>query len=163
MQKNAQKKHTFREEFPYICVLAVLAALVGWLGENISKLIASGKIDSRFHLLPFLSPYGLIVLFIYAALRDVDRATFFGKPLFQGNTLQTKSSPTYIACCLSPPPLFWASCSLAIFGNRHSALFFGITPTTPTVLPVILACSPPFFTAWAAIFSSAWAFHRCFG
>lgn len=90
MQKNARKKHTFREEFPYICVLAVLAALVGWLGENISKLIASGKIDSRFHLLPFLSPYGLIVLFIYAALRDVDRATFFGKPLFQGNTLPNK-------------------------------------------------------------------------
>lgn len=90
MQKNARKKHTFREEFPYICVLAVLAALVGWLGENISKLIVSGKIDSRFHLLPFLSPYGLIVLFIYAALRDVDRATFFGKPLFHRNTLQTR-------------------------------------------------------------------------
>lgn len=91
MQKTSvQPTHTFRQEFPYICVLAVLASLVGWLGENISTLIGSGKIDSRFHILPFLSPYGLIVLFLYAALRDVDRATFFGKPLFTHDTLQTK-------------------------------------------------------------------------
>ena len=87
---SKQKTNTFREEFPYICVLAVLAALVGWIGENLSTLIGSGKIDSRFHLFPFLSPYGLIVLFLYAALRDVDRATFFGKPLFSRDNLQTK-------------------------------------------------------------------------
>ena len=81
---------TFRENFPYMCVMAVLASFVGWLGENISTLIGSGKIDSRFHLLPFLSPYGLIVLFLYAALRDIDRATFFGKPLFKRDTLTAR-------------------------------------------------------------------------
>ena len=90
MQKTVQQTATFKEEFPYVCVLGVLASLVGWLGENLSTLIGSGKIDSRFHLLPFLSPYGLIVLFLYAALRDVNRATFFGKPLFRRNDIQTK-------------------------------------------------------------------------
>ncbi len=90
MQKTVQQTDTFKEEFPYVCVLGVLASLVGWLGENLSTLIGSGKIDSRFHLLPFLSPYGLIVLFLYAALRDVNRATFFGKPLFRRNDIQTK-------------------------------------------------------------------------
>ena len=93
MQKNRKKTTPdFREDFPYICVLATLASLVGWLGENISTLIGSGKIDSRYHLLPFLSPYGLIVLLLYAALRNVDRATFFGKPLFVGETPQSKIS-----------------------------------------------------------------------
>ena len=90
MQKTVQQTATFKEEFPYVFVLGVLASLVGWLGENLSTLIGSGKIDSRFHLLPFLSPYGLIVLFLYAALRDVNRATFFGKPLFRRNDIQTK-------------------------------------------------------------------------
>ena len=90
MQKTVQQTDTFKEEFPYVCVLGVLASLVGWLGENLSTLIGSGKIDSRFHLLPFLSPYGLIVLFLYAALRDVNHATFFGKPLFRRNDIQTK-------------------------------------------------------------------------
>ena len=88
-EKNANRPR-FQQDFPYICVLSVLAAFVGWVGENISTLIGSGKIDSRFHILPFLSPYALIVLFLYAALRDVDRATFFGKPLFHGNTLPNK-------------------------------------------------------------------------
>ena len=87
---TAQKTNTFREDFPYLCVFAVLASFVGWLGENLSTLIGSGKIDSRFHLLPFLSPYGLIILFLYAALRDVDRATFFGKPLFARDTRATR-------------------------------------------------------------------------
>lgn len=90
MQKTVQQTDTFKEEFPYVCVLGVLASLVGWLGENLSTFIGSGKIDSRFHLLPFLSPYGLIVLFLYAALRDVNHATFFGKPLFRRNDIQTK-------------------------------------------------------------------------
>ena len=89
-QKKQAKRASFKEEFPHLCVLAVLASLVGWLGENLFIFIGSREIDSRFHILPFLSPYGLIVLLLYSALRDVDRATFFGKPLFKGDTLSNK-------------------------------------------------------------------------
>lgn len=90
MSKEVRKINTFRQDFPYLCVVAVIASFIGWIGENVAIFIGSGKMDSRFYLLPFISSYGLIVLFLYAALRDVDRATFFGKPLFKGDTLASK-------------------------------------------------------------------------
>lgn len=90
MPKNVRKTSTFREDFPYLCVMAVFASFVGWIGENVAIFIGSGRLDSRFYILPFISSYGLIVLFLYAALRDVDHATFFGKPLFKGDTLASK-------------------------------------------------------------------------
>jgi len=90
MRKNKNKTSVFLENLPYLCVLAVIVSFAGWVGENIATLIGSRKIDSRFHLLPFISPYGLIVILLYAAFRDVDRATFFGKPLFKKDTVGTR-------------------------------------------------------------------------
>ncbi|MBQ9714247.1 MAG: hypothetical protein IJV83_02880 [Clostridia bacterium] len=89
-ENKSEKLSSFRKDFPYLCVMSVLVSFGGWIGENISRYFGSRTMDSRFHLLPFLSPYGLLVLLLYAALRDPDRIAFFGRPVFKKINRKTK-------------------------------------------------------------------------
>lgn len=90
---NENKTNTwkqFKENFPYLGVMAIGVAMIGWLAENLLRAIAVGVIDCRYHLLPFISPYGLAVFAAYLLLGDPNRIAFFGKPLFKEQTKKTK-------------------------------------------------------------------------
>lgn len=83
------KKHIkiFGEEFVYLYMTGILTAFIGWVAENTVKLVSSGVVDSRFHLLPFISPYALIPIALHVMLGDPDNVCIFGKTIFrQRNT-----------------------------------------------------------------------------
>ena len=77
-------------ELAYICLVGIAAAFVGWTAENCVKLVSSGIIDSRFHLLPFISPYALTPLALHVFIGDTDDIAPFGKKLFRKNTPTNK-------------------------------------------------------------------------
>ncbi len=85
--KNTQKcKKRFTilgVEFVYLYLFGIWIAHLGWLIENIAKSISTLHVfDSRFHLLPFIWPYSLIIFAFHIALRDPDDIVFFGKRIF---------------------------------------------------------------------------------
>lgn len=70
-------------------LLMILMAAVGWLAENTVKLVSQGVIDNRYHILPFIFPYGLAFLAMHIALGDTDALTVFGKKVFKEKTRRT--------------------------------------------------------------------------
>lgn len=83
---KVQKERTFNS----LCLIAIGMAFFGFLFENIARLVSVGIIDSRFHILPFISPYGFIVFAFYLGIGDPDDYSFFGKHLFKEKSKKTK-------------------------------------------------------------------------
>ncbi len=77
-------------EFFYLCVLGIAVAMIGWIVENVFRVIDIGVIDSRYHLLPFISPYGLAVFALHLVIGDPTHFSFFGHDLFQEKTKKTQ-------------------------------------------------------------------------
>ncbi len=67
----------FKKDFNYICALAIVFSALGWIVENTFRVIANGKIDNRFHILPFIPVYGFISFAVYI-LGSPDDEKFFG-------------------------------------------------------------------------------------
>ena len=119
---SATKKRwrIFGVEVVYLYLFGIFVAFLGWAGENIAGALTKGVVDSRFHLLPFISPYALIPLAIHIVLGDPDDLIFFGKRLFKQRTSLT--------CVLSNLICYVILCS-AVFlgelavGNLWDALF----------------------------------------
>ncbi len=91
-------------EFVYLYLFGIFVAFLGWAGENAIRAINLGVIDSRFHLLPFISPYALIGPAIHIAMGDPDDLTFFGKHLFKRSTAKTRVLSNlicYVILCLA--------------------------------------------------------------
>lgn len=80
----------FGVEFVYLYLLGIGFAFVGWLAENTVKAVSDGIIDSRFHTLPFISPYALIPFAMHIALGNADDISFFGRKVFKNPSLKTK-------------------------------------------------------------------------
>ena len=78
-------------EVVYLYLFGIFLAFMGWVGENIPRAInpVVGVIDSRFHLLPFISPYLMVSFAIHLMIGDPDHIAFFGKPLFKKKTRKT--------------------------------------------------------------------------
>lgn len=78
-------------EVVYLYLFGIFVAFLGWVGENIPRAInpVVATIDSRFHILPFISPYLLISFAIHLVIGDPDHLCFFGKPLFKKKTKKT--------------------------------------------------------------------------
>lgn len=110
----------FRNDFPWLCLLGVLFAVCGWVVENLAKLVGSGRIDCRFHLLPFISPYSLIAFALYLALGDPNRLTFFGKSLFKTDTKKTKIFSNLLCFVIIALAVFFGE---LVVGNVWDALF----------------------------------------
>lgn len=94
----------FGVEFVYLAILGIGMAFVGWVAENTVKAISSGVIDSRFHVLPFISPYALIPFAVHIVFGSADDIAFFGKKIFKHSTLKTKilsNVITVAAICLA--------------------------------------------------------------
>ena len=89
---TAEKKRwtIFGAEVVYLYLLGIGMAFIGWIAENTVKAISDGYIDSRFHVLPFRSPYALIPFALHIALGNADDLAFFGKKVFKKKTLKTK-------------------------------------------------------------------------
>ncbi len=79
----------FGVEFVYLYFLGICMAMLGWILENVGRLVTYGVIDSRFHILPFISPYALIVFAFHLVLGNPDSITFFGHKMFKKDTLRT--------------------------------------------------------------------------
>lgn len=118
--KTKKRLMLFGNEFVYIYVLAIIASFIGWLVENISRLIGMGTLDSRFHVLPFISPYGLAVFAMYIVLGDTDSITIFGKKVFKKNTTKTKILSNLISFLLISAFVFFGELG---FGNLMEACF----------------------------------------
>lgn len=89
-------------ELVYLYFFGIIIAFVGWVAENTVRLINHGYIDSRFHMLPFISPYALIVFAFHIVLGDPDSVTFFGKKVFKEKTKKTvilSNIISYFAIC----------------------------------------------------------------
>ena len=108
MQGVKEKKptfaHKFKQDFAYLGVMAIGLAFLGWTIENVLRLFAVGVIDCRYHLLPFISPYGIAAFAVYLAIGDPNDVAFFGKRLFKKKT--TKSVVWSNIFCFLYPCLF---------------------------------------------------------
>lgn len=93
-------------KFFYLSLLAIAVSFLGWIVENIFRAFCNRTIDSRFHLLPFLSPYGLIVFAFYLLLGEPDDLAVFGKHVFR-----QKSKATIILSNI----IAWVGMCLAVF------------------------------------------------
>lgn len=86
-----QKRKTFfGEDIVYLALMGIIIANLGWVMENIIKLITNGFMDARFHILPFIMPYGLIPFAYQFFIGNVDDLTVFGKKIFKTKTKKTK-------------------------------------------------------------------------
>lgn len=73
-----------------IFLLMIMTAFIGWAAENTVKLVTSGVIDNRYHVLPFIFPYGFAFLVMHLVLGDTDDIGFFGKKIFKKKSLGSK-------------------------------------------------------------------------
>ena len=80
----------FGVEFVYLYLFGIFVAFLGWAGENAIRVINLGIIDSRFHLLPFISPYALIGPAIHIVMGDPDNLTIFGKQIFKERSVKSR-------------------------------------------------------------------------
>lgn len=99
----------FGVEFVYLYLLGIIFAFAGWIAENAVKAVTGGVIDSRFHVLPFISPYALIPFALHICFGEADDIAFFGKRIFKTKTLKTK--------ILSNVIVFGVTCSAVFLGE----------------------------------------------
>lgn len=99
LSENVKEKKRFMiygVEFVYLFAIGIAVSFIGWIGENTVKLISSSTIDSRFHILPFISPYALIPFALHIMLGDPDNIKFFGKSLFRKKSLKSRIASNFI-------------------------------------------------------------------
>lgn len=84
-QQQTEKKRwkILGVEVVYLYLFGIFVAFLGWAGENSIRAINLGILDSRFHILPFISPYLLVSFAIHLVIGDPDHLTVFGKPIFK--------------------------------------------------------------------------------
>lgn len=70
-------------EVVYLYLFGIFVAFLGWAGENAIRAINLGILDSRFHILPFISPYLMVSFAIHIVIGDPDNLTVFGKQIFK--------------------------------------------------------------------------------
>ena len=107
-------------EFVYLFLLGIGFAFIGWVAENTAKLCISGVIDSRFHILPFISPYLLISFAFHIAFGSPDDLVFFGKRLFKKKTRKSVILSNLIAWLMIT---FFVFIGELAVGNAWDALF----------------------------------------
>ena len=110
----------FGKEVYYLYILGIVLAFLGWISENVVQLITHGIITSKFHVLPFIFPYALIVFAVHVFLGDPDNIAVFGKKIFKEQTRKTKilsNLLSYLFAC------FFVFISELIVGNLWHLLF----------------------------------------
>lgn len=94
----------FGVEFVYLAFIGICIAFLGWILENAVKYNATGVIDSRYHVLPFISPYVLVSFAFHICFGNIDDLTVFGKKVFKKSNWITKilsNIIVYVTLCLA--------------------------------------------------------------
>lgn len=65
------------ENINYILLMGIIMAFIGWATENISMIISTGKIKSRYYLLPFIPSYSLIVFIWYLIKKKNEKLIYY--------------------------------------------------------------------------------------
>lgn len=139
-EENTEEKRfkIFGVEFVYLCLLGIIFAFFGWIIENLFRLVSAGVIDSRFHILPFISPYGLIVFAVHLCLKNPDDLSFFGKKIFKNESKKNKILSNIIVWLIFCTAVFLSELAVGnlwdlLFGVKlwnHMALGFNVTQYT---------------------------------
>ncbi len=87
--RTTEREKSFYVKASCIFLVMIIMSAIGWIAENTVKLISSGKMDNRFHVLPFIFPYGLAFLAMYAVLGNTNDIGFFGKKLFSKRSVKS--------------------------------------------------------------------------
>ena len=95
-QSDGEKRFKiFGVELAYLYLFGIIVAFLGWFVENVAKIVVGyvqwggSYFDSRFHFLPFISPYALIPLALHIALGSPNELRFFGKRVFKEKNKKT--------------------------------------------------------------------------
>ena len=118
--KKKQPLKLFGVEVIYLLLMGIVATLIGWLAENTCKLCGQGFIDSRFHILPFIGPYGLIIFAFHLCFGSPDNICFFGHYLFKHPNKKTKIWSNILTFVIIASFVFLGELT---FGNLWDALF----------------------------------------
>lgn len=79
----------FGAEAAYLFFLGIVTSMVGWIAENLVRLVSLGILDSRTHMLPFIPVYGMVVFAVQIVFGDPDDMSPFGKKIFREKTRKT--------------------------------------------------------------------------
>lgn len=110
----------FGVEVVYLAILGIGMAMIGWIAENVVKAVSDGVIDSRFHTLPFISPYALVPFAFAIVFGNADDLALFGKKVFKNQSRKTKilsNIITYAIIC------FGVFVGEFVVGNAWDILF----------------------------------------
>ena len=110
----------YGEDFVYLALMGIFFAFVGWTAENSAKAITTGIIDSRFHILPFISPYALVPFAAHIAVGDTNNLTFFGHRVFKENNLKNKILSNFLTFLIFVVVVFIGE---LVVGNLWELLF----------------------------------------
>ncbi len=130
-------------EVAYLYLFGIGIAHIGWLVENIAKSISSLHVfDSRFHLLPFIWPYSLIILAFHLVLRDPDDIVFFGKRIFPKDMKHSKLYSNLLGVCIMCTFVFLGE---LVVGNVWD-IFFGVELWNYSSMPLTVTQYTSIFT-----------------
>lgn len=119
--ERSEKRFTIMGvEFVYLYLFGIGVAGLGWIAENTAKFVAQGIIDSRFHLLPFISPYALVPFAFCILLGDPDRIAPFGFRLFKNDSTGTRVASNLLSLFLICAAVFLGE---LVIGNMWESLF----------------------------------------
>ncbi|MGN1234363.1 MAG: hypothetical protein ACI4U2_00090 [Christensenellaceae bacterium] len=130
--RQRKRLTVFGVEFVYLYVLGIVMAFLGWIVENAARLISIGVWDCRFHLLPFLSPYALIVFAVQIVFGNPDRIAPFGRPLFHRETPACKICSNLITLAVI---YFFVFFGELVVGNLWEILF-GVSLWNYSAMPL---------------------------
>ncbi len=120
-KKHDKRRLTvFNVEVVYLILFGGIVAIFGWITENLIRLVKAGFIDSRFHVLPMIPAYGLIVFAFHIILRDANDVHIFRKRLFNKKSNANKFASNMISYIIIALAVFLGE---LIVGNLWYALF----------------------------------------
>lgn len=110
----------FGVEVAYLYLFGIVVAFCAWVIENIACLVLVGEIDCRSHLLPFISPYALIVFAFHIVFGDPDDITLFGKRIFKKSGTREKLLSNLLAFLMIAACVFLGE---LVVGDGYELLF----------------------------------------
>lgn len=130
IDNEEKRKKIYGVEVAYIALLGIGIAFIGWLVENGFRLFRNGVVDSRFHILPFISPYMSLPFVFHIVFGDADHIRIFKR--FQDNSRKTVILSNVVSYLLLSLGVFVGE---FIIGNMWD-VFFGVTLWNYTKLPL---------------------------
>ncbi len=88
-EREDARPKMFGMEVAYLFFLGIITSMMGWIAENLVRLATQGILDSRFHVLPFIPVYGMVVFAAHLIFGDPNDLCVFGKKLFREKTRKT--------------------------------------------------------------------------